>query len=485
MSQDPLSRRTFLNGAGSLISASALSAQTSALSRPPNIILICCDDLGYGDLGCYGSSISTPNLDRMAQEGVQFRQFYAASNVCSPSRAGLLTGCYPTRVGVPNVLWPTDTGGISVAQPTLAEVLKTTGYSTMCVGKWHVGTQPQFMPRSRGFDRYYGIPYSSDMAPSILLQDGATIESPVNLSTLTQRYTQQAVSFVAKNKANPFFLYLAHNLPHLPLAASPAFDGKSGQGIYADAVEEIDWGVGQIMQSLKDNAIDGNTLVMFTSDHGPWYQGSAGRLRGRKWSTYEGGHRVPFIARFPGWIPAVPDANRFSPRSTGNGPPGRVTEAMATAFDLMPTIAKLAGAKNPANLDGVDIAPLLTGQAPSVARDVYLYFNGWDLQCARYGQYKLHMSRGNTFPWSPAPVGGAYNLPLPQPELYDVDKDPDESYDLASLHPDVVADITARVRAKLPTFPSDAMTAWNQTMGYTVQATAVDALPALATPQQQ
>lgn len=470
--QDPLSRRGFLTGgAGTLLTAAALRAQNG---RPPNVIVICCDDLGYGDLRCYGSSIPTPHLDQMALDGVLFHQFYSGNNVCSPSRASLLTGCYPTRVGVPAVLWPTDTTGLSLSQPTIAEVLKPAGYATMCVGKWHVGSQPQFMPMSRGFDHYYGIPYSSDMAPSILIEDGKVIESPVVLNTLTKRYTEQAVNFIAGNASTPFFLYMAHNLPHLPLAVSSGFVNKTGLGQYADVVHEIDWSAGQVLQALKDHGIDNNTLVIFTSDHGPWFQGSAGRLRGRKWSTYEGGLRVPFIARFPGWIPGS------GARGTGAMP--RISTAMATAMDLLPTIASLAGASYPNNLDGIDIGPILTGHVAGIEHDTLLYFNGWDVQCARHGAYKLHISRGNTYPWSPAPAGGAYNLPLPQPELYNVDTDPDENYDVAPLHPDVVADIQARVKHKLPVFPPDVMNAWNLTHSFKVQGTAVDALPAMATP---
>jgi arylsulfatase len=469
MRHQAVSRRAFLNaGAGTVLSAAAVRAQSPI--KQPNFIVICCDDLGYGDLHSYGSSLPTPNLDQMAQEGVQFRQFYAANNVCSPSRAGLLTGCYPTRVGVPAVLWPTDTTGISLSSPTIAEVLKPAGYATMCTGKWHVGSAPQFMPCSRGFDQYYGIPYSSDMAPSILVQNSAIIESPVQLDTLTQRYTQQSVDFIASNKSNPFFLYVAYNFPHLPLAASPAFLGKSPMGLYGDAVQELDWSVGQILQALKDNGIDDTTMVMFTSDHGPWYQGSAGRLRGRKWSTYEGGVRVPFIARFPGQIPAV------------THPSGsRVSNAVASAMDILPTIARMAGAALPSTLDGIDIGPILTGQAESISRDVILHFNNWDLQCARLGPWKLHISRGNNFPWGPAPVGGTYNLPLPAPELYNLELDPDESCDVAPANPSVVADIMARVQKQLPTFPMDVMNAWNMTMSYQVQGTSVGALPAMAT----
>jgi arylsulfatase A len=471
MSNEGVSRRAFINaGAGTLLSASAVRAQST---RPPNVILICCDDLGYGDLHSYGSALPTPNLDRMAQEGVQFRQFYAANNVCSPSRAGLLTGCYPTRVGVPAVLWPDSTTGISLSNPTIAEVLKPAGYSTMCTGKWHVGTQPQFMPGSRGFDQYYGIPYSSDMSPSILIQNGSIIESPVQLNTLTQRYTQQSVNFIDSNKNNPFFMYLAYNSPHLPLTPSPAFLGKSPLGLYGDSVQEIDWSVGQVLQSLQNNGIDHNTLVMFTSDHGPWFQGSAGRLRGRKWSTYEGGVRVPFIARWPSQIPTLPRTNEARL--------GRVSHAVASAMDILPTIARMAGVQVPKVSDGVDIGPLLTGQADSVERDALLHFSSWDMQCARYGSWKLHISRSSNFPWGPEPVGGTYNLPLPAPELYNLELDPDESCDVAPTNPDVVADIMVRVRKQLPTFPSDVINAWNTTMSEKVQGMSIGSLPVLAT----
>ncbi len=458
-----------------LLSASAVRAQSS---KPPNFVLICCDDLGYGDLHSYGSSLPTPNLDRMAQDGVQFRQFYAANNVCSPSRAGLLTGCYPTRVGVPGVLWPTDTTGISLSSPTIAEVLKPAGYSTMCTGKWHVGSQPQFMPTSRGFDHYYGIPYSSDMTPSILVQDTTVIESPVQLNTLTQRYTEKSVDFIANNKNNPFFLYLAYNSPHLPLTPSAAFLGKSPLGLYGDAVQEIDWSVGQVIQSLQNNGIDSNTLVMFTSDHGPWYQGSAGRLRGRKWSTYEGGVRVPFIARWPSQIPA--SASRAKTQQSGFPGIGHMSNAVVSAMDVLPTLARLAGATAPKNLDGIDIGPILRGQVDSIDRDVILHFNGWDLQCASYEQWKLHISRINNFPWGPNPVGGTFNLPLPAPELYNMALDPGETCDVAPEHPDVVADITARMKKHLSTFPSDVVNAWNGTMSKQVEYTSVGALPALA-----
>src|ERR1700722_3240854 len=336
-------RRSFLKAAGgALVGASMMRSQPA---KSPNVILILCDDLGFGDLHSYGSNIPTPNIDAMAQGGVRFRQFYSASNVCSPSRAALMTGRYPTRVGVPDVLTANATTGLSLSETTIAEMLKPVGYNTMCVGKWHLGATPAYLPTSRGFDSYYGIPYSNDQLPSILMQNTAVIESPVVLNTLTQRYTQQATDFIKNSKNSPFFLYLAHTFPHIPLAASPAFLGKSGLGLYGDVVEEIDWSVGQVLQSLKDNNIDGNTLVMFTSDNGPWYLGSPGRLRGRKGWSYEGGVREPFIARFPGRIPAALLSNRAPRlRAPGQIPNARVSNAMATTMDLLPTIANLCNA---------------------------------------------------------------------------------------------------------------------------------------------
>jgi arylsulfatase A len=476
--QESLSRRRFFKtGAGALLAASAVRAQTSLnpLQRPPNVVLILCDDLGYGDLHSYGSSIPTPNLDQMAQEGVQFRQFYAASNVCSPSRAALMTGRYAPRVGVPDVLASNAPNGLSLSEKTLADVLKPAGYTSMCVGKWHLGSQAAYMPRNRGFDAYYGIPYSNDMSPSVLIQNGVVIESPVQLDTITQRYTQQSVNFIANSKDNPFFLYLAHTFPHIPLAASPAFKGKSPLGLYGDVIQEIDWSVGQILQSLKDNGVDNNTLVMFSSDNGPWYQGSPGRLRGRKGWSYEGGVREPFIARFPGQIPATPNPSGL----------GRVSNAVGTMMDIFPTIARLTGASLPDNpLDGVDLWPVLSGQVDTVNRDVFLYFDSNNLQCARYGQWKLHISRYNDFAWSPDPVDGRYNLPLASPELYNLELDPEESFDMAADNPDVVADIMARVQKLLPTFPQAVQDTWKSTMSQQVYATPAGALPVRKPPQQ-
>ncbi|MEK7753991.1 MAG: sulfatase-like hydrolase/transferase, partial [Acidobacteriota bacterium] len=277
-----LDRRAFLAGA-----AGALASGHASAATPPNVIFIYCDDLGYGDLGCYGSPLRTPNLDRMAREGMRFTQFYSANPVCSPSRAALMTGRYPTRVGVPRVLFPKDTTGLPDSEITIAQTLKTRGYKTMCVGKWHLGHLPQYLPTNRGFDEYFGIPYSNDMTPRVLLHNTEVVEPTATLETLTPRYTEQALKFIERSKGSPFFLYMPHTYPHIPLGASARFRGKSKAGLYGDVVEEIDWSVGEVLGALKKQGLDNNTVVMFSSDNGPLDQGSAGRLRGRKGMTWE------------------------------------------------------------------------------------------------------------------------------------------------------------------------------------------------------
>ena len=457
-----MDRRSFLRtaaGAGTLLS---VQPKLQADPSSPNIVLIYADDLGYGDLGCYGSNIPTPNIDQMAAEGVRFTQFYAASNICSPSRAAMLTGRYSTRVGVPYVLsTPTDTSGLSLSETTVAQTLKGAGYSTMCVGKWHVGWAPQYLPTHRGFDQFYGIPYSSDMYPLPLMQNDQVIQANVGTDTLTQLFTQQAVSFINGANGSPFFLYLAYSTPHIPLTPSAAFVGASKQGAYADVVMEMDWSVGAVMQALKNNGIDGNTLVIFSSDHGPWYQGSVGGLRGRKAETWDGGMREPFIARFPGQIQS-----------------GSECDGMATAMDILPTLARLAGAALPGNpLDGIDIWPQITGARQTVDRPAFLYFDGWNLQCARFGPWKLHVARNNTPAWAPAPVGGVINLPLPAPELYNMVADPGEASDCAAANPDIVSEISRKIAQLLPTFPIDVQNAWRTTVLQPVEYTPTGALP--------
>lgn len=294
-----MNRREFLTTAAAGVGCRLASAANNHL----NVVFILCDDLGYGDLGCYGSKLRTPNLDRLASEGIRFTNFNSADPVCSPSRAAFLTGRYPTRVGVPNVLFPNDTTGLNLDEITMANMLKARGYKTMCIGKWHLGRPAQYLPTSRGFDEYLGIPYSNDMNPRVLMHNTDVIENETDLDSLTQKYTDKAVKFIRESKSSPFFLYMPHTFPHIPLGASARFRGKSTEGLYGDVVEEVDWSVGQVLQALKENGVENDTLVMFSSDNGPWYQGSPGKLRGRKNTTYEGGVREPFLARLPGRIP--------------------------------------------------------------------------------------------------------------------------------------------------------------------------------------
>lgn len=464
----PLDRRRFLSTVVASAAWSSPSKLRGDAPARPNIVFINSDDLGYGDLGCYGSQIPTPNIDQMAAEGVRFTQFYAASNICSPSRAGLLTGRYPTRVGVPYVLsTPNPATGLSPSETTMAQTLKAAGYFTTCVGKWHLGVLPQYMPTHRGFDQFFGIPYSNDTQPLPLMQNDQIVENSPGQDTLIQRFTEQAIHNIGSRPPDsPFFLYLPYSAPHIPLAPSARFHGSTKLGKYADVVAELDWGVGQVLQALKDNGIDQNTLVMFSSDHGPWYQGSAGNLRGRKAETWEGGMRVPFIARHPGVIQG-----------------GGVCTGVATALDILPTFARLANAPQPANrLDGVDIWPLLSGQQANVDRDVFLYFDGWNLQCARWGKWKLHVARNNTPAWSPTPPAGGMNLPLPSPELYDLEADPCEASDCSDDNPDIAAQIKGRIAQLLPTFPVEVQAAWHYTLSLRAGYVPSGALPVLQTP---
>lgn len=457
MQHATLDRRNFLKTA-----AVALAGRlTGAAARPPNVVLIYADDLGYGDLGCYGSNIRTPNLDRMAAEGIRFTHFYSGNPVCSPSRAALLTGRYPTRAGVPRVLFPKDTTGLPDSEVTVAQMLKARNYKTMCVGKWHLGHLPRYLPTSRGFDEYFGIPYSNDMTPRPLLHNTKTVEEPATLETLTPRYTEHALRFIENSKDSPFFLYMPHTYPHIPLAASERFRGKSPLGLYGDVIEELDWSVGEVLRTLKKHGLDDNTLVLFSSDNGPWYQGSPGRLRGRKGMTWEGGQRVPFLARFPGRIPA-----------------GRVCPGVSSVMDMLPTLARLCEVPLPENpVDGIDIWPLLSGQKQQLEREALLYFDNVHLQCARWGRWKLHVARYNSVAYSPAPPGGRLNLPLKSPELYDLVNDPDESYDVAPERPEVVAEIQSRIERLIQGFPEDIRKDWEETKAKPTATSAVGNVP--------
>jgi len=396
--------------------------------QPPNVIIILADDLGYGDLGCYGHpTIATPNLDRMAREGLRFTQFYVAECVCTPSRAALLTGRLPIRNGMCSdkrrVLFPDSTGGLPENETTIAEGLKSAKYATACVGKWHLGNRPAFLPLRHGFDAYYGIPYSNDMKPTSILSDNQVVEENTDQTTLTARYTAEAVSFIRNHRGGPFFLYLAHNFPHVPLFASNDFRGKSRRGLYGDVVEELDASVGQVLSTLRELEIDEQTFVFFTSDNGPWLiknqeGGSAGLLRGGKGSTWEGGMREPAIAWWPGRIA-----------------PGRVTAELASSMDLFATIYALAGLSLPTDrtLDTFDLRGVLfdNGHSP---RQSMLYYRGSQLMAARQGRWKAHFM-----------TQAGYGEPEPKqhdpPLLFDLEVDPSERFDVAEKHSDAVAAI--------------------------------------------
>ena len=419
-------------------------------ARPPNVVLILADDLGYGDLSCYGHpTIRTPHLDRMAAEGMRFTQFYSAAEVCTPSRAALLTGRLPVRNGMCSdkrrVLFPDSGGGIPQSEVTLAEGLKEHGYSTACVGKWHLGHLPPFLPTSNGFDHYFGIPYSNDMDrvadapkgraafndPRIefwnvpLMRDEEIIERPADQTTITRRYTEEATRFIREHKDAPFFLYLAHNMPHVPLFRSKEFENVSRRGLYGDVVEEIDWSVGQILQSLRDLEIEDRTFVFFSSDNGPWLTfgeqgGSAGLLRDGKGSTWEGGMREPGIAWWPGMIPA-----------------GVVTAELGCTMDLYTTALLLAGGEPPSDrtIDGIDLRPvLLDSDSGTSPRRTMFYYRGPRLMATRSGPWKAH------FITQPAYGGGGPQQHDP-PQLFNLEVDPGESHNVAADHPEVIAEI--------------------------------------------
>jgi arylsulfatase A len=428
--------------------AEVLAAPASDAARP-NFIVINIDDMGYADIGPFGSKLNrTPNLDRMAAEGRRLTCYYAAP-VCSPSRAALMTGCYPKRVlPIPGVLFPAGQVGLSPANRTIAELLKTAGYTTACIGKWHLGDQPEFLPRRRGFDYYFGLPYSNDMGPA---EDGSksSLGDPIpkpkagkkaaqvndesglrgfgqpplplvendkvvervraaEQQTLVKRYTEKAVQFIEKNKERSFFLYLPHNAVHFPLYPGKDFQGKSNNGIYGDWVEEVDWSVGQVLDTVRKLQLAEKTLVLFTSDNGGTPRAVNAPLRGFKGSTWEGGMREPTIAWWPGKIPA-----------------GTETDEITGMMDVLPTLVKLAGATVPVDrkIDGCDIWPLLSGQPGAKSQhEVFYYYRGLKLEAIRSGQWKLHLAKT---------------------ELYNLKDDIGEATNVAAANPDVVKKLTA------------------------------------------
>lgn len=433
---------------------SAAEPSPPADTERPNIVIIYADDLGYGDLGCYGHpTLRTPHLDRLAAEGMRFTSFYSAAEVCTPSRAALLTGRLPLRSGMCHdnrrVLFTNSAGGLPANEITLAAALKKRGYATACIGKWHLGHLPQYLPTRHGFDSYFGIPYSNDMDrvadpklgravffdPRVeywnppLMRGDKIVERPAEQTTLTRRYTEEAVRFIQGHKDAPFFLYLAHNMPHVPLFASKEFRGKSARGLYGDVVEELDWGVGQVLQALRAAGLERRTLVVFSSDNGPWltfneHGGSAGPLREGKGSTYEGGMREPGIFWWPGRVQA-----------------GVVAQDIASTMDVFTTCLKLAGATVPEDrvIDGLDLTPLLTGKGPG-PRDVMFFYRGVQLYAVRKGPFKAHfITRSGYGPDKPQP----HDPPL----LYHLGHDPGEKFDVARDHPEVIADIKKEVAA--------------------------------------
>ena len=428
---------------------SSFFALLEAAERP-NIILILTDDQGYADIGCYGAEgFKTPNLDRLAVEGRRFTNFYAGATICSPSRGSLMTGCYPDRIGIVDfVFFPTQgenpgpgPTGLHPAEITVAEILKEKGYATACVGKWHLGDAKPFLPTRQGFDEYFGLPYSNDMRngpkpllptenvnkrgyPPLPLYDGDEIvETDPDQRFLTRRYTERAIDFIKRHRDTPFFLYVPHTMPHVPLHVHPDFEGKSAAGLYGDVIQEIDWSVGQILETVKQSGLDEKTLVIFTSDNGPWLTmgnrgGKATPLRDGKQTKYDGGHRVACLMRYPGKIKA-----------------GTVGEGIISSIDLFPTFAKLCEAKVPTDrrIDGIEAWDYISGNSEQSPRDTYFY----NTKVVRHGKWKLFLP-GNYLELNKEKLTNR-SIKHENFRLYDLETDIGETTDLSEKHPDVVA----------------------------------------------
>ncbi len=445
------------------IIASAFSAFGSVSEKPqnPNIVLIFMDDMGYGDLSCYTASMyKTPNLDRMAAQGIRFTSFMSAQAVCSASRAGILTGCYPNRLGISGALFPGSKIGLNPAEETIAEVLKKNNYKTGAIGKWHLGDQKEFLPLQQGFDEYLGLPYSNDMwavnfdgtpftpghrdkkadFPPLPLIEGNekirefhTFEDQSEITTI---YTERAVRFITENRKNPFFLYLAHTMTHVPLAVSKKFKGKSEQGMFGDVMMEIDWSVGEVLKTLEKNGLTKNTLVIFTSDNGPWlnfgnHAGSTGGLREGKLASFEGGQRVPCLMKWPGHIQE-----------------GTICNQLASTIDLLPTFAAISNAPLPEKkIDGVNILPLLLGDEKANPRQSFLYyFRKNSLEAVRKGNWKLVFAHpGKSYVGFKPGADGFPGLTIDnfnfEEALYDLRRDPGERYDVKEYYPDVALEL--------------------------------------------
>jgi len=449
---DNLNRREFLRTAGFTAAALALPGcvknfQWESMDKP-NVVIIFCDDVGYADIGVFGAKgYETPNLDRMAAEGVKFTDFYAAASSCTPSRAALMTGCYPQRVGLPNVIGPKATVGISDREQIIAETLKPLGYATACYGKWHLGHHPKFLPTRHGFDEYFGLPYSNDMWPKHptnrsfpdlpLIEDERILEYNPDQTQLTTWYTERAVRFIEKNKGRPFFLYVPHSMAHVPLFVSDKFKGKSERGLYGDVMMEIDWSVGQILSTLKRLDIDEKTLVIFCSDNGPWlsygdHSGLATPLREGKGTSFDGGHREPTVMRWPAQIPA-----------------GTVCNEAASTIDILPTVAKLTGAELPNHrIDGKDIWPLMSGVSGAKSpHEAFFYYRSFALEAVRSGKWKLHLPHSyRTLAGRRGGTGGRpakYEQGKIGPVLFDLAADIGEQHDVSARHPAIVKRLMA------------------------------------------
>jgi arylsulfatase A-like enzyme len=449
--------KTYRAGLFALAAMLACGASLLAEERPPNIVILFVDDMGYGDIGCFGATgYATPNLDRLAQQGTRFTNFHVAQPVCSASRTALLTGCYPNRLGIHGALGPKAPVGISDAEMTLAQLVKQKDYATGIAGKWHLGDAARFLPTRHGFDEYLGLPYSNDMWPQHpeaepgkypplpLIEDDRIIDRDVTHDgqrQLTRRYTERAVSFIERHKDGPFLFYLPYTMVHVPLHAGAAFEGKSAKGLYGDVVMEIDWSAGEILKALRSNGLEDNTLVIFTSDNGPWlsygeHAGSAGPLREGKGTCWEGGVREPCLMRWPGHIPA-----------------GATSDAMLMTIDLFPTIARLVGARLPDHpIDGLDVWPLIAGTPGATnPHEAYLYYyetNQLQAVVTGDGRWKLQLPHTyRTLAGQPGGRGGKPSkykeVEIERPELYDLVADIGETTDVASAHPEIVERLLA------------------------------------------
>jgi len=437
------------------------NASVSENSDSPNIIIIFIDDEGYGDVGCFGATgYTTPNIDQMASQGMRFTNYYSGSAVSTPSRAALLTGCYPPRVGLTKVLFPYDTIGLNHAETTIAEIVKQKGYATIAIGKWHLGCQQEFLPLQHGFDEYLGLPYSNDMwpvhyngspvtkdnfmlewklsCPPLPLYDGNQKIQEINnfddMDQLTTRYTERAVDFIKRNQNNPFFIYLPHTMAHVPLGVSDKFRGKSEQGFYGDVMMELDWSVGEIINTLRECGIEKNTLIIYATDNGPWlnygnHGGSAGGLREGKGTAFEGGFRVPCIMKWPAVIPA-----------------GTICNKLASSVDILPTVAAITGAGLPdKKIDGVNLLPLLKGDFSAAPRSEFYYYSGLTLNAVRHDNWKYVFPHrhgtnvGSTVGKDGWP--GKMNVADFEGGLFDLRRDPGEQYNLQEVHPEIVNEL--------------------------------------------